>query len=134
MGWFSRIFKTKEQLPETEHTQVFSLGRSVLKEAESLPRVRAELVIKTGESQGMKLRLGKAIANLGRRETNEVFLDDPNISRVHAQIELLQDEYILTDLGSLNGTYVNGKRIHRARLNSGDQIKLGKTELDFQIM
>lgn len=134
MGWFSRIFKTKVQLTETEHTQVFSLGRSVLNEAESLPRVRAELVIKTGESQGMKLRLGKSIANLGRRETNEVFLDDPNISRVHAQIELVQDEYILTDLGSLNGTYVNGKRIHRTRLNSGDQIKLGKTELDFQIM
>jgi predicted component of type VI protein secretion system len=134
MNWFLRIFRTKVQQTEKEDTQVFSLGRPILNEAESLLRIKAELVIKTGESQGMKLRLGKAIANLGRRETNEVFLDDPNISRVHAQIELLQDEYILTDLGSLNGTYLNGKRIRRARLNSGDQIKLGKTELDFQII
>lgn len=120
--------------PEIEHTQVFSLKSAGTGEVEPLPLPRAELVVKSGESQGMKIRLGKGVSTLGRRETNEIFLNDPNISRVHAQIELFQGEYILTDLGSLNGTYLNGKRVHRAHLKPGDLIKVGKTELDFRMV
>lgn len=130
----SSKFSDYQGKPETEHTQVFSLGRPIAREEESVPTPRAELVIKSGESKGMKIRLGKGVSNLGRRESNEVFLDDPNISRVHAQIELFEGKYILTDLGSLNGTYLNGKRIHRTHLSQGDHIKLGKTELDFRVV
>ncbi len=158
MSWFSRLerisekfiegmFKTKfagplqpvemardHLTPEVEHTQVFSRGSARTREVETVPVPRAELVIKSGESEGMKIRLGKGVSTLGRRETNEIFLNDPNISRVHAQIEFFQGEYILTDLGSLNGTYLNGKRIARVHLKPGDLIKVGKTELDFRVV
>jgi pSer/pThr/pTyr-binding forkhead associated (FHA) protein len=60
-----------------------------------------------------------------------VFLDDITVSREHARIERTANGLVLTDEGSLNGTYVNRQRIESARLSDGDELQIGKYRLTF---
>jgi hypothetical protein len=69
---------------------------------------------------------------LGRGHDCAIQLSDPNVSRRHAEIRREGDGYILFDLGSTNGTEVNGERIHRVPLADGDRILVGQTELVFR--
>jgi pSer/pThr/pTyr-binding forkhead associated (FHA) protein len=66
---------------------------------------------------------------LGRSPTNNVFVRDRNVSRVHCQIVATEDNVILTDLQSTNGTFVNGERESEVELRPGDEIRLGTTLL-----
>jgi len=68
---------------------------------------------------------------IGRSPENEIFLDDVTVSRKHAVLIRRGDEFFIEDLGSLNGTYVNRKRIESARLESGDEVQVGKYRLTF---
>ena len=69
-------------------------------------------------------------ATLGRDgSTAAVVLDDPDISRRHARIEIVDDDLVLTDLGSTNGTFVNDSRVTRRVLVSGDRLRIGRYEL-----
>ncbi|MFQ5557715.1 MAG: FHA domain-containing protein, partial [Acidimicrobiales bacterium] len=61
-----------------------------------------------------------------------ISFDDPNISRNHAEIRPDGTGFVITDLGSTNGTKVNGARITRHRLVDGDRVSLGATVLDFR--
>ena len=68
---------------------------------------------------------------LGRSREAGVRVSDVNISRKHAELRREKDAYWIVDLGSLNGTIVNGKRVDRKRLRDGDRIMLGSTEIVF---
>ncbi len=68
--------------------------------------------------------LTQAIISLGRRLDNHIILDDPRISRAHAQLRLRFGRYVLYDLGSTGGTYVNGQRVQECVLRPGDVISL----------
>jgi FHA domain/zinc-ribbon domain len=69
---------------------------------------------------------------IGRSPDNEIFLDDVTVSRKHAVLVNRDGEYLIEDLGSLNGTFVNRKRIEAAtRLQSGDEVQIGKYRLSF---
>jgi hypothetical protein len=68
---------------------------------------------------------------IGRSPDNDIFLDDVTVSRKHAVLLRRGDEFFIEDLGSLNGTYVNRKRIESARLESGDEVQVGKYRLTF---
>jgi len=68
---------------------------------------------------------------LGRSRECELRVADPNVSRRHAEIRQEDDAYWIFDLGSMNGTLVNGKRVDRERLDDGDRITLGSTEIVF---
>ena len=68
---------------------------------------------------------------LGRSREADVRISDVNISRKHAEVRHEEDAYWIVDLGSLNGTIVNGKRVDRKRLRDGDRITLGSTEIVF---
>lgn len=70
-----------------------------------------------------------AVINIGRRETNDLVLTDPRISREHAQIRVIHGECILFDLNSTGGTFVNGQRITSHHLQPGDVIMLAGTSL-----
>ena len=65
------------------------------------------------------------------RPTPRVFLDDVTVSRNHALLVRRQDGYYIDDLGSLNGTYVNRRRIESHRLDDGDEIQIGKYKLSY---
>lgn len=72
---------------------------------------------------------------IGRESKNDIVIPDINVSRVHAEIR--QDEsgaWILTDLGSTNGTFVNGRQIKSVALNDADRIVTGTTNLEFQLI
>jgi hypothetical protein len=71
-------------------------------------------------------------ARVGRSEECEVFLVDPSVSRVHAIIEVDGVEPVVRDLGSTNGTFVNGERVGARALHDGDELVFGNTVLRFE--
>ena len=71
------------------------------------------------------------LTNLGRKLDNHIVLNDPRVSRNHAQIRLMDNQFILLDLNSTGGTMVNGKRVSKSVLYSGDSISLAGLEVKF---
>ena len=75
---------------------------------------------------GVRIVLGVNDITLGRDESNEVALvDDPRVSRSHAQVVNRDGQWVLADLASKNGTFVNTRRVERHPLRDGDQIQIG---------
>lgn len=71
------------------------------------------------------------LTNLGRKLDNHIVLNDPRVSRNHAQIRVMDNQFILLDLNSTGGTMVNGKKVSKSVLYSGDTISLAGLELKF---
>jgi diguanylate cyclase (GGDEF)-like protein len=78
-----------------------------------------------GSLLGQVIRLDDAVLRVGRNHESELWLDDTGVSRRHAQIIPAGDGYILEDLESANGTFVQGQRVQRHRLADGDVIQFG---------
>lgn len=89
------------------------------------------LVINRGPGPGGQFLLADDVVAAGRHPDSAVFLDDITVSRHHAEIRWLDDEYWIIDAGSLNGTYVNGTPVQALPLTSGDEIQIGKFRLTF---
>ncbi|TDK91857.1 FHA domain-containing protein [Mycolicibacterium mucogenicum] len=89
------------------------------------------LVINRGPGPGGQFLLADEVVAAGRHPDSAVFLDDITVSRHHAEIRWLDDEYWIIDAGSLNGTYVNGTPVQALPLTSGDEIQIGKFRLGF---
>lgn len=77
------------------------------------------------------LAAGRRPIRIGRDANNELAFSSCLVSRYHAVLDILDDGYRLRDLNSRNGTYVNGARIHWARLNDGDEIQIADQRLIF---
>lgn len=78
------------------------------------------------DQDGNRHALGAAAITLGRDESNDVTLsNDLRVSRAHAQIVNREGQWVLNDLGSKNGTFVNGRAISSHPLRNGDQIRIG---------
>jgi ribosomal protein S15P/S13E len=84
------------------------------------PHIRPQLVIQGRAS----VPLNRSVMNIGRKRDNHIVVDDPRISRSHAQIRLRFGRYVLYDLGSKAGTFVNGQRITEVILQPGDVISM----------
>jgi diguanylate cyclase (GGDEF)-like protein len=93
----------------------------------SLPaeRDRSLLVRMDGVSAGQVESVGRTELSIGRHPSNALTIQDGGISRQHARILSVDNKHVIEDLGSRNGTYVQGSRITRAELNDGDWIQLG---------
>lgn len=110
---------------------------SVLKEDESkhdivvFPKEKAQLVVVKGPNIGDSYTVDDGEIALGRDPISEIFLNDITVSRKHAIIELVDEKFMIKDVGSLNGTYINGVRLDEAVLNHGDQLQIGKYKLLF---
>ncbi len=96
-----------------------------------LPTEVASLVVRNGSQAGTALSLAARITRLGRHSDSEISLDDITVSRRHAEIERTDGGYTVRDAGSLNGTYVNQKRIDEVLLHHGDELQVGKFRLVF---
>jgi pSer/pThr/pTyr-binding forkhead associated (FHA) protein len=94
-----------------------------------LPTDTAVLIVRGGAQAGDRFTLGDGRIRLGRHPDSEIVLDDITVSRRHASIERTADGYVVTDAGSLNGTYVNQARIDQAVLQHGDELQVGKFRL-----
>src|SRR5262245_34450063 len=78
-----------------------------------------------------RYEITKPVTVLGRSATSDVRLDDPNVSRRHAELRQQGTSYWVIDLDSTNGVEVNGARVERAKLDHGDKVTVGETELVF---
>jgi hypothetical protein len=89
------------------------------------------LVRSGGGREGETIDLDVDVLTIGRSPHSDLFLDDVTVSRHHARV--LRDEagFWVEDLNSLNGTYVNRKRIEQQRLADGDELQIGKFKLVF---
>jgi hypothetical protein len=72
-----------------------------------------------------------AVTNIGRRADNNLIVDDPRISRYHAQVRYVRGRFIIFDLNSTGGTYVNGQRVNQSVLYPGDVISLSGLPIIF---
>lgn len=81
--------------------------------------------------EGRRFSLSQGRQTLGRREDNDIVIDDLSVSSSHAWIMNQQGHYVIMNTLSTNGTFVNDKRIHEATLKHGDRIRLGQVEFVF---
>ncbi len=88
-------------------------------------RDRALLVRTDAQNAGQVLKLDGPKFGLGRHPDNQACIDDDGISRFHARISMDAEKYWVEDLGSSNGTYINGRRVTSCELNNGDTLNLG---------
>ncbi len=85
------------------------------------------------EARDCAYQLTGSPERMGRESSNSIIIPDINASRVHAEIRCEPTgAWVITDLGSLNGVFVNGRRIKSAPLRDADMIRIGTTELEFQ--
>ena len=90
------------------------------------------LVIRSGGGRvGQSFPLTGERMTIGRSPETDVFLDDVTVSRNHALLVRRRDGLYIDDLGSLNGTYVNRRRIESHHLADGDELQVGKYKLTF---
>ena len=96
-----------------------------------LPEGSGLLWVKRGPNAGSKYVLDKEVVLAGRHPDSDIFLDDITVSRRHAEIARTPGGYLVRDVGSLNGTYLNRDRIEEAELANGDEVQIGKFKLVF---
>ncbi|NIM95162.1 MAG: FHA domain-containing protein [Anaerolineales bacterium] len=96
----------------------------------------SRLIVRTGPNPGMVFDLTKEITTMGRDVANDIVLGDPEVSRQHARLTRTPGGYVLEDLGSTNGTFVNNERLAAPRvLRGGDVVGLSeKVTLDFEFI
>ena len=103
-----------------------SLGNEENEEADNIPE-NAFLIV-----EGVKVyALNESVVNIGRRLENQLVIDDPRVSRNHAQLRAIKGRFVLFDLNSTGGTFVNGQRTSQTVLYPGDVISLAGVALIF---
>jgi hypothetical protein len=128
-------FLAQSETPAGATTASYKVGESdeidALDVAE-LPGRGPRLVIRSGGGRsGESLALEHDRLTVGRRPDSDLFLDDVTVSRDHAILVRRGSDYYLDDCGSLNGTYVNRRRIESHRLADGDELQIGKYKLAY---
>ncbi len=98
---------------------------------EALPPGSALLVVKRGPNAGSRFLLDADVTTAGRHPESDIFLDDVTVSRRHAEFAREGGGFLVRDVGSLNGTYLNRERIEVAGLAGGDEVQIGKYRLVF---
>lgn len=96
-----------------------------------LPTGVGLLVVRRGPNAGSRFALGNGKTTIGRHPDSDIFLDDVTVSRRHAEVVHHDRVFTVSDVGSLNGTYLNRERIEQADLHSGDELQIGKFRLVF---
>jgi FHA domain-containing protein/zinc ribbon protein len=118
-----------------ETTMAYQLDESGDLHPVDLERVAAEggtLVIRSGGGRaGETFELAGEQTRVGRSPEADVFLDDVTVSRNHALLVRRRDGVYIDDLGSLNGTYINRRRIESHKLEDGDELQIGKYKLTY---
>ncbi len=98
---------------------------------EALPPGSALLVVRRGPNAGSRFLLDSDVTTAGRHPESDIFLDDVTVSRRHAEFVRKNDGFLVRDVGSLNGTYLNRARIDATSLAGGDEVQIGKYRLVF---
>ena len=89
------------------------------------------LVVVRGPNAGSRFLLDRDATTVGRHPDSDIFLDDVTVSRRHAEVLREEGGVRVRDLGSLNGSYVNGDRVEERALTTGDEVQIGRFKLLF---
>jgi pSer/pThr/pTyr-binding forkhead associated (FHA) protein len=108
-----------------------SLSKADQATVDALRAGTALLVVLRGPNTGARFLLDDDEVASGRHPDSDIFLDDVTVSRKHAVFRREGDTFIVRDVGSLNGTYVNRERIDEVVLKTGDEVQIGKFRLVF---
>ena len=98
---------------------------------QGVPSGAGILVVKRGPNIGSRFALEKDVVRAGRHPDSDIFLDDVTVSRRHVDIVRSEGGYVVKDVGSLNGTYLNRERVESAPLSDGDELQIGTFKLVF---
>ena len=115
--------------PEPSPTMVYKPGEPLAEPPEPEPEPPRELVTLSFEGREVPVTGDRVL--LGRSRECDIRLADANVSRRHAEVHREDESFWIVDLGSTNGTELNGRRVERARLADGDRITLGSTDVRF---
>lgn len=124
-----------EQFPDEKAgtQQASAIERTHVQASGVKPKVtKASFLIMPGQGGENRFSLAERPVSIGRAGDNHIVVPDANVSRYHAKIELVGSDYLVKDLGSTNGTLVNGIRIGEHRLKHGDTITVGTTKIYFR--
>lgn len=121
-----------QELKGADAVAVAPRGKAPAPAKRSKKKAPTKAVVVEGEKKGASLGLDSELI-VGRGEKCRLILDDNYVSTVHARIFAKGDAYMLEDLGSTNGTYLNRRRVTSpVELQRGDQVKIGKTVLEMR--
>jgi len=117
---------------QSGRTMVYSTSERHSQPLEERARSRAETALLV--LGGKRMVVGPAGATLGRSRKCDIVVDDPNVSREHAEVRPRGGSWVLRDLGSTNGSSINGRRTDGAEvLRPGDEIELGTSTMTFEL-
>jgi pSer/pThr/pTyr-binding forkhead associated (FHA) protein len=119
-----------EQIDTGAEAEV-SLSKADQATVDALRAGTALLVVLRGPNTGARFLLDDDEVASGRHPDSDIFLDDVTVSRKHAVFRREGDTFVVRDVGSLNGTYVNRERIDEVALKTGDEVQIGKFRLVF---
>jgi len=108
-----------------------SLNAADAAAVDALPAGSALLVVQRGPGAGSRYLLDSDLSTVGRHPESDIFLDDITVSRRHVEFRRDAATFRVHDVGSLNGTYLNGDRVDDAELQNGDEVRIGKFRLMF---
>jgi pSer/pThr/pTyr-binding forkhead associated (FHA) protein len=120
---------------ETTHIPILDadteeMSPSDVSAVENLPAGSAMLLVQRGPDAGARFLLDSDVVTVGRHPDSDIFLDDISVSRRHATFTRSGGGYVISDLGSLNGSYINRDRIDsEVTLAGGDEVQIGKYRL-----
>jgi pSer/pThr/pTyr-binding forkhead associated (FHA) protein len=118
--------------PEAGRTMVYGAAGRIAEPLEERAQVRQERALLI--LGGKRIIVGSGGATLGRSRQSDVVVDDPNVSRTHAELRPRGGSWVLTDLGSTNGSSVNGRRIDAPTVvKHGDEIELGSASMRLEL-
>ena len=121
-------------IPVASDPETGELGPIDAAKIANLASGSAHLVVRRGAMEGMQFPLSPSEPmTIGRSSDSKIFLDDVTVSRKHASVSLVGSDWILSDSGSLNGTYVNKHRVTSATLVNGDELQIGKFRFVFVV-
>jgi hypothetical protein len=119
----------EQSTPVTSDTVVLSTREDAAPDSAR----RAYLLVATEGQDAVQFDLGGPLITIGRASDNDVIVDDPMVSRHHCQLKLQHGAYGFVDLGSRNGSMVNGQPVQEVALGPGDIIQVGSTTIEFGI-
>ena len=125
----TRIFRTDEGSGEAQGgDQGTAMISSEEAKKQGLARETVEVVVEGGKTYPLE---GRGPWSVGRSEENDIVVADPNVSRRHARLVRSENGFVVEDLGSTNGTLLDGAPIERERIESGDELTFGGVNARF---
>ena len=117
----------------TELAERLELDEDLGEALAELPEGMGMLVVRRGPNAGSRFVLDANVTALGRHPDSDIFLDDITVSRRHAAVRRVDGGYEVADVGSLNGTYVDHKRVDTAALHHLADLQIGRFVLVFLV-